>query len=1488
MKWTQLLLCIFLFQIQHLGLAEEERHLTTDDEGYVTVIQGFATQLQCILNTCSPNVVWYKDDTLIFNGTQLVDSETTREGSFKLQHWIDVDYEKTCTGTCNDNTPCADGSACVDNQCCACAKEEFTLVLKNLTFEDAGRYRCQIANESELLEFQVEIIESGLRGGFHENISYDHSQCCQERGISPLCRAMCKPSEMNEHSFDPTSCKTDDYKNFLYCATENGTRTHLHCCKTQLVPSFCYDFCSGDFKMLRRSHRLCLYYLPEIFECYNRAYLPFPEAPESIQVNAVEHDKLQVCWKKPPVFDSNKNFPVIGYTVSFKEVPNFNFLTGALGIPLLGSDYIDIGDAGDEGDYEESSESPLTRVKRGTHEFSIRKERSTIVLMTNDSETHTSAVREFNFQHVNTSDTCLTLTNLRSATRYVILVTARNDYGNSVPSARAIASTNVFVLKNNGTAPDAMACCKQNGVTKTCADKMCVVDSSLTSSDAFTLATSCRTEWPKVSPCIADQRNHTECCVRKKVSAECLPICAGSTDELSPKAVLCLTIDMQTVYTCMREGYETHPSAPVNVSVAEITESSVVVNWEEPEANSHLVETFTLFIRKNEHGAPVRQVFNAVSPHTELGLDADSEYTVSVQANSMNGESLPSTAIVFITKPVVLYLCPVGEPLLLSEGRHFICSDERPCPFGYSCSEGGDGGMYCCQSNHDHSDVDFQECCQQQRVSESCLSSCHFNATLPESCKGDLNKWVQCASEGVDHSRCCEQRSIPKECLTGCRHPFQVPDACFNAVPQLSACFAGKHSGSPSAVNNLEITLIHHDSATLSYEYFDDDVRFFSIEIYHNNTLTNSTNTTQDVIRLENLQQKTEYSVRVIAHNEVGSSPPSWNVTFTTLPIQGTDADRPKQPDGLHIVWNQGTRVNISWNPVTKRRNDENVIGPIDYLLYYVDSENSAKWTTIRLNNSWGVISDLKKDSLYSVYVTAQENEKSSRSSSVITLLAQHNSLGLPEPNLTFDPDHADSFYIAGDRININCSVNIGVHKNASYHIDLTAGNYTGLNEPGALWVSLNVTADSTLDTAACAVTDVDGRQNVNMKHILVKFGPVAFMDKEKIRAFDDQSAIISCTVKGFPTPSIYFLKDGKQVHKFSTRVKLVKMNTYKATLHIPNAKGNEGVYHCVASRNGTTSKSDKAELIISKDTLPVDPKFILNCCEEEQIQGDCLKACGLGSIPQNVGNCTKYAKSLLKCASDIRDHSDCCIGKKVPSQCLPLCSGDSSISNFDCSNYAVDIMACFVRGHESSPEPVTSLAYEVVSAKKIKVSWESSPPNNDFQYYAVYTRRAEDENQDYQIFKTLNKNVVLDVEEEVTYDIGVIAANAFGHSPLVFMDVIATQPEAKKSDSNSSFNFIVILLLICTFAVIAIIILGRRRELPAPIGKLIGRPAVPHEHPTVAFENPAYVSGNEVEIRGLGRPEWQNQDLQASPSDNSGATNDYRNGMRYSKLEST
>ncbi|KAJ1364103.1 hypothetical protein KIN20_024113 [Parelaphostrongylus tenuis] len=566
---------------------------------------------------------------------------------------------------------------------------------------------------------------------------------------------------------------------------------------------------------------------------------------------------------------------------------------------------------------------------------------------------------------------------------------------------------------------------------------------------------------------------------------------------------------------------------------------------------------------------------------------------------------------------------------------------------------------------------------------------------------------------------------------------------------------------------------------------------------------------------------------------------------------------------------------------------DRPVKGVVTYTLYYVEVEKTGQWTTMQTNNTWLIINDLTRDALYSMYVMATENDKTSRSSSVITVLAQPDLLGLPEPVIKITPDHLDSVYTQNDKILINCSVPVDITKE-HLNIDLTAGSHSASNDHGVSWVVEELETDSSVDTVTCAVTDTDGRQNVAMRHLLVRFGPIAKMDKEKVRAFDDQSAELSCTVKGFPSPAIRFEIDGKAV-KGETRVKVIAMNTYRATLHLKNVTGMAGIYSCIAEKNGSQS-IDTAELVISRELLPVNPRLILSCCEKEQIEGDCLQACSIGKVPPSIGNCSQYAASLLKCASDVVDHSDCCALRGVSGKCLPLCSGDSFSTDVDCTPFAITIMECFVRGREGSPKPVQNVEYEISENGKLKLKWEDSDGSDTYRYYAVYYKKRDEEGE-YKIEKLAEHSVELNVEPDTAYDVGIISANAFGHSPLVFLDVPSTNVGKSKSSSGVSSAFFVLLLLFCCgVVIIGIIYLGRRRDLPAPFGKLVRRQQPTRTHATVAFENPAYVAGHEVEIRGLGTgrvangvdAEWQSQDLQASTG-----VEEYRNGMRYAKLES-
>lgn len=60
---------------------------------------------------------------------------------------------------------------------------------------------------------------------------------------------------------------------------------------------------------------------------------------------------------------------------------------------------------------------------------------------------------QFKFQ-INTTEKCVTISDLRSATRYTIYAIARSAFGASVPSVRSIATTNPHVISNNESLPD--------------------------------------------------------------------------------------------------------------------------------------------------------------------------------------------------------------------------------------------------------------------------------------------------------------------------------------------------------------------------------------------------------------------------------------------------------------------------------------------------------------------------------------------------------------------------------------------------------------------------------------------------------------------------------------------------------------------------------------------------------------------------------------------------------------------------------------------------------------------------------------------------------------------------------------------------------------------------------------------------------------------------------------------------------------------------
>ncbi|VDM96651.1 unnamed protein product [Thelazia callipaeda] len=1461
----------------------KELHLTTSDEGYMTVIQGFAARLECMLNTC---IVWLKDDVPIFNSTQFLDSSGLNPDSVLLQHNIETDKDKECTKSCSDSVACDDGLHCVDNKCCQCASEDFTLVLKNLTFEDAGRYRCQISNQPQQLEFQLEVLESGLKGGFHENISYDYSECCAKKGISPLCQAMCKPKDMHIHHFDPTSCKTDDYKNFLSCATEGGNRSHVQCCKTQLVPSFCYDFCSGNFQMLRKSHRLCLYYLPEIFECYNRAYLPFPEHPQDLTVNAVGSDELRVCWRPPQPQTSNKDYAIDHYTVYYKQIPSFPFLGGDDGIPLL------------SGDYEESipggvvEDDVMGDVVPSNMESLKRGKRQTWLFVTHDSSTNDSTVREFKFNEVNTTETCVTLKDLRSATRYIVYVTASNDYGMSVPSSRALATTNAIVTPNNSTLPQiertpysifhifiiplttslrsiAEECCSSNGVSPYCASKMCNVRTIPNALETITISTSCRAEWSKVSPCLADGRNHTDCCIKKGVQHDCLKICGGIAEPLTTHSLLCLNLDIAAIYQCLRQGYDTRPSPPQNVTVTAITDSSVEVEWSEPAVNAHLALSFSLFIRKDDSIFSLIEVHNVTSPHTEYGLLPDTEYTIYMQSHGSNGDSLMSTAQIFFTHPLISSFCPYGEPLYDSSGYRYYCgAGVRDCPSGYDCVIAGtsETDTLCC-SKPSRADL-AKECCEQRGISTSCLSVCYNSSSpLTAECSEYGDVWVQCTSEGHDHTRCCVESGIPDECLSACRHPFVLKRGCIEHTPKLANCYSWLTTNLPAAVSNLEVLSRNSSSVQLSWEKQSERAAdSYQVTLTKGANVFRQINVTTNSVRLHDLEPNTNYTAYVITFNKYGSSPPSLRISFETLPYD-EQSDKPVPPFGLHIAWNHGKRVNITWNWTPVRYNGQKIT------------------ELVKTKDMWYVMENLLMNSLYEVYVYVSAGNLRSRSSSVITILAAPDDYALPEPKIVITPENANRTYRVNEQIGIKCTV----ESERTLNIDLSVGKILMHSEPPKMTVETSLRIDEKSNLITCTVMDTDGRQNRAQMHIFVQFGPIVNMVTEEIYAYDDLSAQIQCIVQGYPEPLLEWhyrqSANSARTERLNDPVLVKKTahNQYLYTLLIKNVTNRNGIYSCKAVGEDGYQVSKDAELNIAKAALPLTPRFVLQCCANAKISEKCLRVCSVN--PEIDGDCSAYSQDLIRCANDGRDHRACCMRARIPPDCLNMCSGGKVVNNALCSIFAPKAVVCMIRGHERAPSPPTQLRYETVSPDSVKVSWTETEVD-PYKVYAVYYRQ-ENSVGNFTVLKTSDTELFIEgLDPNSNYDLALVSANALGHSPFLEGKIINTFGSSRSTSHTfvSAFFFAFLVAAAASFTVYMI----RTNAWPKIVPKLHRNQPLSDRDPSVAFENPGY--GTEVQIRGLAHSdpmsanEWQNADLEVADN----LASEANNGMRYAKLNSS
>lgn len=246
--------------------------------------------------------------------------------------------------------------------------------------------------------------------------------------------------------------------------------------------------------------------------------------------------------------------------------------------------------------------------------------------------------------------------NLQPKTRYEVYVAARNAFGLSRGSVRAVFTTPPMaepIVKATEKIPayNETACCVSAGIKKGCLD-LCTYNMKM--SDLQLLAVACADQLEILVRCGAGGRDHAACCQRRGIKWECLPICSAII-EMSAQAIVSTCIgDAGKIIQCMAEGVGIIPEAPAELHAASILPTRIHLNWKFHNTTGGPVWFEVRYTETQEKIPPHPLDYGYAENTTETSfalknLKEDTYYSMYVVAMNEHGSSLPSLVLLVHT-----------------------------------------------------------------------------------------------------------------------------------------------------------------------------------------------------------------------------------------------------------------------------------------------------------------------------------------------------------------------------------------------------------------------------------------------------------------------------------------------------------------------------------------------------------------------------------------------------------------------------------------------------------------------------------------------------------------------------------------------------------------------------------------------------------------------------------------------------------------------
>ncbi|XP_023234906.1 Ig-like and fibronectin type-III domain-containing protein 2 [Centruroides sculpturatus] len=1209
-----------------------------------------------------------------------------------------------------------------------------------------------------------------------QTAKHNYTDCCRKNNVPRQCLFFC--------SFDNTLAESEDTPDAPWQCSEHLSpitkcltdgRDHMPCCVRQNIPEICRSVCRGDYQQLTvLQHYSCSKYALPTLACISEGLELLPGPPKFLTVEPLSSTKLKLKWLPP-----HQTTKVSHYKINITQLHEFD----------------------EDGKLKEDN-------NRESKELSIDKQDPIITVTVNGT------LRDY------------TVENLHPLTMYEIAAIAQNEHGSSLPTyalrTLTLSSSSDIdhdkpIEKPNVTIPDVRGCCERKGVQLgRCLRILC--DPSRADETRMTDIMICA-PWANVTfECMAGGFDHSDCCRLRGVPDICLDFCRGTVTRVDYRHFVCLEY-MAHYGSCLLEHYGLITGPPQDFLLTTAHTHWAVLQWNPPNILGNTVERYVLHWRNvsNIEDVEYNIIPNVHSPYLLDGLSPGVRYEAYVIAENSFGASQGSSRVVFST----------------------IALPDAP------------------QSAEVRNETGYNEtaCCVSAGLRDHCIPLCSYEMKMTDLellaplCVEDLHTLLRCGAGGRDHTPCCMRRQVPDNCLPFCAGTmsdelYLTAFTCDSHIADIIQCMADGTEVLPQAPQEFQAVTITPQSIQIQWNP-PDNGKFTNFQVYyekvtdkkilHPTNYTNVVNVTSTSTILNNLESDTQYNMYVVALNEHGTSLPSLILSIHT-PVSGTKDTVVKgtlsPPHTVDIPYQTVDSITVTWKPPYHVPPD----AYLNYIVYYHPANGSFDLVhdglTFATTFNSVILRNLSVNTEYAIAVRARSGQGESDLSETVMVWTDP-----AVPALVHAPVIIPAGQILeGLNVTILC---IGVGIPVPTTSVFVNGKLMKKEKQRHVAYTL-VRIQRNITNVGCYADNGYGYGAQSSQDIRVGFKPTVETITKAVTSTEGGRVRLQCIVHGHPEPRLTWFRDyEKQTvlrsnSKYDTSYSRQSENpsSYIASLLLKNVtKSDAGDYFCKAENRFGSSILGLTLTLKKREALNVSA-----CCIEKGVSEQCLAACAFDIDIQYAlsrPHCISEIDKLMMCASDGRDHQQCCRQHKVPRYCMRWCKGFPVIHADLCIYRAAsEIISCFEEGKNVLPGLPENVLIKRLSEISIELKWEPPTKNAQFvQWYRIFWRPVGTK----ELFRNQTRETsfrISDLKPGNTYEIFVKAGNHYGQSQPTNPKVITMS--LNESDSTSAIKVAVgIIVTVLILVLIGILIIYFKFKYQPNIEK------------GVSFENPTYMKEN-------------------------------------------